>query len=44
MALEAWIAEQGRRPAGAPWEVYWSDPREEPDSARWRTEIVWPIE
>jgi effector-binding domain-containing protein len=43
-ALEAWIGEQGRRPAGAPWEVYWSDPGEEPDSSKWRTEVVWPIE
>ena len=42
-ALEAWLAAQGRAPAGAPWEVYWTDPGAEPDPSRWRTEIVWPI-
>ena len=42
-ALETWFKEQGREMGGAPWEVYWTDPGEEPDPARWRTEVVWPI-
>jgi len=42
-ALEAWIGGQGRKPAGAPWEVYWTDPGETPDPAEWKTEVLWPI-
>jgi effector-binding domain-containing protein len=43
-ALAAWIAQEGRSPRGAPWEVYVTDPTEEPDSSRWRTEIYWPVQ
>lgn len=42
-ALERWIAEQGRKPAGPPWEVYVTDPANHPDPADWRTEIYWPV-
>lgn len=42
-ALEEWIRTQGRAPAGAPWEVYVTDPTEHPDPADWRTEIWWPV-
>ncbi len=42
-ALGTWISEQGREPAGAFWEVYWSDPRVEPDAAGWRTELIIPL-
>jgi DNA gyrase inhibitor GyrI len=42
-ALTAWVAEQGREPAGAFWEVYWTDPRSEPDSSLWRTELIIPL-
>jgi effector-binding domain-containing protein len=42
-AVEAWIAEQGHTPSGPPWEVYWTDPGEEPDSSKWRTEVGYPI-
>ena len=42
-ALAAWIAQEGRTPREAPWEVYITDPTEEPDSTRWRTEIYWPV-
>ena len=42
-AVEAWLAEQGRTMTGAPWEVYWTDPGENPDPATWRTEVVWPV-
>ena len=43
-ALAAWLAQEGRIPREAPWEVYVTDPMEEPDSSRWRTEIYWPVE
>lgn len=42
-ALEAWMEEQDRKPAGAPWEVYRTDPGETPDPAAWKTEVLWPI-
>lgn len=42
-ALMGWIGEQGRRPAGPMWEVYWTDPESEPDPARWRTEVIVPV-
>ena len=38
--LSAWIEEHGRQSGDARWEVYWTDPGEEPDSAKWRTEII----
>jgi AraC family transcriptional regulator len=42
-ALEAWIEEQNRAPAGAPWEIYWTDPEEVPEPDQWKTEVVWPV-
>ena len=42
-AIEAWMREHGREPAGGPWEVYYSDPAQEPDPQKWRTEIYWPL-
>lgn len=42
-ALERWLAAEGRQPAGAPWEVYVTDPADHPDAADWRTEIYWPV-
>lgn len=41
-AIEAWLAEQGASAVGPAWEVYLSDPSEEPDPATWRTEIYQP--
>ena len=41
--LVAWVAEQGREPAGAMWEVYWTDPSAEPDPSKWRTEVILPL-
>lgn len=40
--LLSWIKEHGAVPDGSAWEVYHSDPAEEPDPATWRTEIVQP--
>ncbi len=41
--LEKWIKSEGYSPSKGPWEVYWTDPRQEPDQSNWRTEIIWPI-
>jgi effector-binding domain-containing protein len=43
LALEAWIKKEGREIAGPPWEIYWTDPGQEPDSSKWRTQLLWPI-
>jgi effector-binding domain-containing protein len=42
--LQAWIEGQGRKPATVMWESYLTDPQQEPDSSKWRTEICWPVE
>lgn len=41
--LEAWIAERGDEVAGPLWETYVTDPRSEPDSSKWITDIVQPV-
>jgi AraC-like DNA-binding protein/effector-binding domain-containing protein len=43
-AVQVWMEENNLRGAGAPWEVYVSDPAEVPDPANWRTDIFWPLE
>ena len=42
-ALRQWAREHGYVEAGAPWEIYWTDPGAEPDPRQWRTEIVLPV-
>jgi AraC family transcriptional regulator len=42
-AFERWMKEQGLVQNGAPWESYVTDPGQEPDSAKWITEIYWPV-
>jgi len=42
-ALQQWIEAEGLTPAGAPWEVYTTDPADYPDPKDWKTEIFWPI-
>ena len=42
--LTRWLGELGLRPTGPLWEVYWSDPEEQPDPTSWRTEIFAPVE
>jgi effector-binding domain-containing protein len=43
-ALEQWVTAHGHDPQGATvWEIYWTDPGAEPDPAKWRTEVVWPL-
>ena len=41
--LQTWAAERGETAAGPFWESYVTNPREEPDSSRWITEIVLPL-
>lgn len=43
-AVQQWIEDHGHRSMGSPWEVYVTDPAEEPDPRSWRTDIFWPIE
>jgi AraC family transcriptional regulator len=42
-ALEKWMAENGARAGGAPWESYVTDPGQHPDPADWKTEVYWPL-
>lgn len=42
-ALTEWIGSEGLEPAGAPWEVYVTDPGAEPDQSKWRTDIFFPV-
>jgi effector-binding domain-containing protein len=42
-AMQAWMADQGRAPSSVMWEVYLTDPDEEPDPSKWQTEIYWPV-
>lgn len=37
------LKEQGLTPSSDMWEVYLSDPEQEPDPATWRTQIFWPV-
>ena len=41
-AVVAFMKEQGLTPSSDMWEVYLSDPEQEPDPATWRTQIFWP--
>jgi AraC family transcriptional regulator len=43
VAVERWIEANGYAVAGAPWEVYTTDPGEFPDPADWRTDVVYPV-
>lgn len=44
MALMPYCAEQGRTPSAGPIERYITDPEAEPDSSKWHTEILLPLE
>lgn len=43
LLLQSWIEAEGHEPAGAPWEVYLTDPVTQPDMEKWRTQVRWPI-
>ncbi len=42
-ALTEWMRSEGLERAGAPWEVYVTDPGAEPDVSKWRTDIFFPV-
>jgi AraC family transcriptional regulator len=42
-ALHEWIDVHGRECVGNPWEIYVTDPGQEPDSSKWVTEIYYPL-
>ncbi|MEO8700964.1 MAG: helix-turn-helix domain-containing protein [Kofleriaceae bacterium] len=42
-AVERWIEANALEPAGAPWEVYLTDPGDKPDPKDWRTEVLYPL-
>lgn len=43
-AMERWLeANPGQRPNGGPWELYVTDPSDEPDPNRWMTEVIYPL-
>ncbi len=42
-AIQQWIEGQGLHAAGAPWEVYTTDPADYPDPQDWKTDVFWPI-
>jgi AraC family transcriptional regulator len=42
-AVEEWIAVNGFRQNGAPWEAYLNDPADHPDPQDWKTEVYWPF-
>jgi effector-binding domain-containing protein len=44
VAINEWLSARGGVPRGPHWEYYYTDPRVEPDPARWRTEVVVPYE
>lgn len=41
--LDGWIVAQGRKPAADLWQTYVTGPGEEPDPARYRTELTRPL-
>jgi effector-binding domain-containing protein len=41
-AVIEWVGTAGGHCTGAPWEVYLSDPGENPDPSTWRTDVVQP--
>ncbi|MGE3961996.1 MAG: GyrI-like domain-containing protein [Dehalococcoidia bacterium] len=42
-ALGAWCGQHGREVAGPPWETYYTDPEQEPDQSKWRTDVHFPL-
>ncbi len=42
-AVQQWIEAERLTQAGAPWEVYVTDPADYPNPKDWKTEVFWPI-
>lgn len=43
-AIEEWIAANGFRQNGSPWEAYLNDPADHPNPQDWKTEVYWPLQ
>jgi effector-binding domain-containing protein len=41
--LDQYIKESGKQQAGGPWEIYITDPKTEKDTAKWATDILFPV-
>ena len=41
--LTSWITAQHLVPGEAMWETYMTDPQQEPDPTKWRTQIFWSV-
>ncbi|PCJ89113.1 MAG: hypothetical protein COA57_02555 [Flavobacteriales bacterium] len=44
MLLNEWMRANNVTVAGAPWEVYVTDPGNEPDTSKWQTQIFYPVQ
>lgn len=43
-AMRRWLeANPGQKANGGPWELYVTDPADEPDPTRWMTEVIYPL-
>lgn len=42
-ALAAWATARGREASGPPWEVFLTNPLQEPDLQKWRTKVFLPL-
>jgi effector-binding domain-containing protein len=42
-ALDKYVAQAKLQINGGPWEIYVTDPMTEPDTAKWHTQIVFPV-
>ena len=42
-ALQKYIAGKGLSVSGSPWEEYITDPFSEPDTAKWQTNVYFPV-
>ncbi len=43
-ALETWLKENHIKTRDGVWEIYWTDPETQPDSAKWKTQLLRPVE
>ncbi|MFI5218582.1 MAG: GyrI-like domain-containing protein [Bacteroidia bacterium] len=43
-AIQEYISANNKKKVGAPWEVYVSDPMTEKDTAKWQTDVYFPVE
>jgi len=43
-AIDTYVKENNKKVTGAPWEVYITDPGVEKDTAKWLTDIYYPVE